>query len=233
MADFCSNLKGFSCLNLYSWLMKPAGIVVRSGHEIELTVGLVIAELHPAGVITLRLTGPPCSIAASPHSTDPPRSLSRTAADPHVTTDGRPSDVAPLVPPNPSAVSAFPSPPASPRCWDNHWNSPRIQRLKSFRERHKHPRTRIRASDLSLHWPGSFGISHVKVVFEFDPKMEATMPSQTTRRSASAPDGSSLPGILACLGALVSEAQSLGETKVAAVLLEAAEKLRRGSLKMH
>jgi hypothetical protein len=58
MADFCSNLKGFSCLNLYSWLMKPVGIVVRSRHEIKLTVGLVIAKLHPVGVITLRLTGP-------------------------------------------------------------------------------------------------------------------------------------------------------------------------------
>ena len=61
-------------------------------------------------------------------------------------------------------------------------------------------------------------------------------PTSDTRKQpmADAPAcGSSMAGILACLGALAEEAQELGETSAAAVLLEAADRLRQTRSRGH
>jgi hypothetical protein len=59
------------------------------------------------------------------------------------------------------------------------------------------------------------------------------MPSPNSRPSAPLPCNPSLAGIIACLGLLAAEAQSIGEPLAAARLLEVAEMLRRGSLRSH
>jgi hypothetical protein len=56
--------------------------------------------------------------------------------------------------------------------------------------------------------------------------VEAMMPSPNQRSSVPASTSSALSGIIACLGALVDEAQAIGDTRAADVLLDAMQKLR-------
>ena len=56
--------------------------------------------------------------------------------------------------------------------------------------------------------------------------VEAMMPSPNQRFSVPASTSPALSGIIACLGALVDEAQAIGDTRAANVLLEAMQKLQ-------
>lgn len=53
------------------------------------------------------------------------------------------------------------------------------------------------------------------------------MPSPDRRPAASETCGPTLAGILACLGALVREAQAIGDTVAVAALLEAMQKMQK------
>ena len=52
------------------------------------------------------------------------------------------------------------------------------------------------------------------------------MPSPNRRAAIPASTSSALAGIIACLGALVDEAEAIGDTRAANVLLEAMQKLQ-------
>jgi hypothetical protein len=56
--------------------------------------------------------------------------------------------------------------------------------------------------------------------------MEAMMPSPDHRPAAPVSPSRTLAGIIACLGALADEAQAIGDTSAADVLLQAMQKLQ-------